>query len=146
MKKAELFSSRWALILSALGMAVGTGNIWRFPRIVAQNGGGSFLIPWIIFLFLWSIPLLMVEFAIGKETRKGTVGAFGKLLGEKYTWMGAFVGFLANVYTGNLFIAVLAGVGTGALLGALLAFMSMFRNPLRYFWARARGQRPTLPK
>ncbi len=93
MKKAELFSSRWALILAALGMAVGTGNIWRFPRIVAQNGGGSFLIPWIIFLFLWSIPLLMVEFAIGKETRKGTVGAFGKLLGESYTWMGAFVGF-----------------------------------------------------
>jgi len=93
MKKAEFFSSRWALILAALGMAVGTGNIWRFPRIAAQNGGGSFLIPWVIFLFLWSIPLLIIEFAIGKETRRGAVGAFGKLLGEKYTWMGAFVGF-----------------------------------------------------
>ena len=93
MKHAELFSSRWALILAALGIAVGTGNIWRFPRIAAQNGGGSFLIPWIIFLFLWSIPLLIIEFGIGKETRHGTVGAFGKLLGKKFTWMGAFVGF-----------------------------------------------------
>ncbi|MFQ5639684.1 MAG: sodium-dependent transporter [bacterium] len=93
MRQSEFFSSRWALILASIGMAVGTGNIWRFPRIVAQNGGGSFLIPWIIFLFLWSIPLLIVEFAIGKETRRGAVGAFGKLLGKKYTWMGAFVGF-----------------------------------------------------
>lgn len=93
MKQTEFFSSRWALILAALGMAVGTGNIWRFPRIVAQNGGGSFLIPWIIFLFLWSIPLLIIEFAMGKETRHGTVGAFGKFLGKKFTWMGAFVGF-----------------------------------------------------
>ncbi|TDI93955.1 MAG: hypothetical protein E2O77_01895, partial [Caldithrix sp.] len=43
MKQSEFFSSRWGLILAALGMAVGTGNIWRFPRIVAENGGGSFL-------------------------------------------------------------------------------------------------------
>jgi len=93
MKQSEFFSSRWGLILAALGMAVGTGNIWRFPRIVAQNGGGSFLIPWIIFLFLWSIPLLIIEFSLGKETRFGTVGAFGKFLGRKFTWMGAFVGF-----------------------------------------------------
>jgi len=93
MKQSEFFSSRWALILAALGMAVGTGNIWRFPRIVAQNGGGSFLIPWIIFLFLWSIPLLIIEFSLGKKTRFGTVGAFGKFLGKKFTWMGAFVGF-----------------------------------------------------
>ena len=93
MKQSEFFSSRWGLILAALGMAVGTGNIWRFPRIVAQNGGGSFLIPWIIFLFLWSIPLLIIEFSLGKKTRFGTVGAFGKFLGKKFTWMGAFVGF-----------------------------------------------------
>ena len=51
-----------------LGMAVGTGNIWRFPRIVATNGGGSFLFAWVIFLLLWSVPLILVEFAIGKAT------------------------------------------------------------------------------
>ncbi|MBD3290459.1 sodium-dependent transporter [candidate division KSB1 bacterium] len=93
MEKREVFSSRWALILAALGMAIGTGNIWRFPRILALNGGAAFLIPWIIFLFLWSIPLLMAELAIGKHTRLGPVGAFGKLIGKKYSWMGGFVGF-----------------------------------------------------
>lgn len=89
--KEETFSSRWALLVSILGIAVGTGNIWRFSRIVAQNGGGSFLIPWIIFLFIWSVPLIILEFTIGKYTRKGPVGAFIHLAGEKYAWMGAFV-------------------------------------------------------
>ena len=43
--KQEFFSSRWSLIIATIGIAVGTGNIWRFSRVVAQNGGGSFLIP-----------------------------------------------------------------------------------------------------
>lgn len=92
-KPTEMFSSRWALVLAALGMAIGTGNIWRFPRVAAENGGGAFLIPWLIFLFLWSIPLLMVEFSMGKSTRLGVIGAFGKALGMRYVWMGAFVAF-----------------------------------------------------
>ena len=90
-KSREVFSSRWTLVIAALGMAIGTGNLWRFPRIAAQNGGGAFLIPWLIFLLLWSIPLLMTEFAIGKSTRLGPAAAFGKLIGKKYTWMGCFV-------------------------------------------------------
>ena len=89
----ETFSSRWGLLLAALGMAVGTGNIWRFPRIAAQNGGGEFLLVWILFLFTWSIPLLIAEFAIGKHTRKGNIGAFGTLIGAKFGWMGGFVAF-----------------------------------------------------
>jgi NSS family neurotransmitter:Na+ symporter len=93
MEKKEYFSTRWALLLAALGMAIGTGNIWRFPRIAAQNGGAAFLIPWILFLFIWSIPLLITELTIGKSMRLGTVGAFGKLIGKRFTWMGGFVGF-----------------------------------------------------
>lgn len=89
--KEETFSSRWALLVSILGIAVGTGNIWRFSRIVAQNGGGSFLIPWIIFLFVWSVPLIILEFTIGKYTRKGPIGAFVHLAGERFAWMGAFM-------------------------------------------------------
>ena len=59
MGSKEMFSSRWAVVLVGLGMAVGTGNIWRFPRVVAENGGGAFLIAWLVFLFTWSIPLLI---------------------------------------------------------------------------------------
>ena len=75
-------------------MAVGTGNIWRFPRVAAANGGGSFLIPWVIFLFAWAIPLLLVEFALGKTTRRGPAGAVGTLIGERYNWLGVFVGLV----------------------------------------------------
>ncbi|REJ84400.1 MAG: sodium-dependent transporter [Acidobacteria bacterium] len=92
---ATFFTSRWGLMLAMLGMAVGTGNIWRFPRIVAGNGGGSFLVAWVVFLFLWSIPLILLEFALGKGLRRGTVGGISGLLGEKYAWMGAWIGWSA---------------------------------------------------
>jgi NSS family neurotransmitter:Na+ symporter len=89
--KQEFFSSRWTLIIATIGIAVGTGNIWRFSRIVAQNGGGSFLIPWVIFLLIWSVPLIIAEFAIGKYSRMGPVGALTKVAGNKFGWMGAWV-------------------------------------------------------
>jgi NSS family neurotransmitter:Na+ symporter len=96
MKQQEFFTSRWTLIIATLGIAVGTGNIWRFSRIVAQNGGGSFLIPWVIFLLLWSVPLIIAEFAIGKSTRFGPVGALSKTAGQKFGWMGAWIVFVST--------------------------------------------------
>jgi NSS family neurotransmitter:Na+ symporter len=78
----QRFSSRLGLLLSALGVAVGTGNIWRFPRIAAQSGGdtgaSAFLIAWLCFLFLWSIPLIIAEYASGRKHRSGVVGVFIK--------------------------------------------------------------------
>jgi len=94
--KQEFFSSRWALIIATIGIAVGTGNIWRFSRIVAQNGGGSFLIPWVIFLLIWSVPLIIAEFAIGKSSRMGPVGAMTKTAGKQFGWMGAWIVFVST--------------------------------------------------
>lgn len=84
------------MIISVIGIAVGTGNIWRFSRVVAQNGGGGFLIPWVFFLLAWSVPLIIAEFAIGKMTRKGPVGAMAILAGERFGWMGAFIAFVTT--------------------------------------------------
>ena len=96
---AQRFSSRLALVLSVLGIAVGTGNIWRFPRIVAQNGGedgaGGFLLAWLFFLLVWSIPLIIAEYALGQRGRMGVIGTFVRLSQGKLAWMGAFVGFVA---------------------------------------------------
>ena len=89
MKQEEFFSSRWSLIIATIGIAVGTGNIWRFPRVVAQNGGGSFLIPWVVFLLIWSVPLIIAEFGIGKSTRLAPIGAISIIAGKKFAWMGA---------------------------------------------------------
>ncbi len=96
MSENQRFSSRWGTMLVMLGMAVGTGNIWRFPRIAASNGGGSFLFAWAVFLLLWWVPLILVEFAMGRETRRGPVGAFARLLGRGSAWMGAWVAFTAT--------------------------------------------------
>lgn len=132
MSRVETFSSRWGLVIATLGMAVGTGNIWRFPRIAASNGGGSFLVAWVVFLFLWSIPLMIVEFATGKYARRGTVGAFVALGGRKMAWMGGFVALCAtaimfyySVVTGWCFrylaAALGGGLGDGAAAEALWA-------------------------
>ncbi|MEX0720718.1 MAG: sodium-dependent transporter [Balneolaceae bacterium] len=107
----ERFSSKLGLILSVLGIAIGTGNIWRFPRIAAQNGGeegaGAFLVAWLCFLILWSIPLMIAEYGMGRNGRKGIVGSFVELIGEKRGWLGAFVGFVATAIM--FYYSVVAG-------------------------------------
>lgn len=92
----ERFQTKLGFILAGLGMAVGAGNIWRFPRVATQNGGGPFILAWAVFLFLWSLPLLIIEFGMGRSSRKGLVGAFKEFAGEKLSWMGSFVAFVST--------------------------------------------------
>lgn len=103
----EQFATRWGILLAAIGMAVGTGNIWRFPRVAAANGGGAFLITWLVFMFAWSVPLVLIEFGLGKRTRRGPAGAIGHLIGAKYNWLGAFVGLCTCFIT--FYYSVVAG-------------------------------------
>lgn len=95
----QRFTSRLGLIVSVLGIAVGTGNIWRFPRIVAQNGGeggaGGFLVAWVVFLLIWSIPLIIAEYALGQRGRLGVIGTFSRLSHGRLAWMGACVAVVA---------------------------------------------------
>ncbi|MDX1429528.1 MAG: sodium-dependent transporter, partial [Rhodothermales bacterium] len=119
------FSSRLGLLLSVLGIAVGTGNIWRFPRIAAQNSGeegaGAFLLAWLIFLFAWSIPLIIAEYALGRKGRKGVIGTFIQTAGPRFAWMGAFVGFVATAIM--FYYSVVAG-------WCVYYFVKMTLNPL----------------
>ena len=121
----QRFTSRWGLILSAMGVAVGTGNIWRFPRIAAQSAGesgaGAFLIAWLIFLFLWSIPLIIAEYASGRKYRSGVVGVFLKGMGKKFAWIGSFVAIVPLVIT--FFYTVVVG-------WCIYYFVYMLFNPL----------------
>lgn len=149
MKQQEFFSSRWSLLIATIGIAVGTGNIWRFSRIVAQNGGGSFLIPWVIFLLIWSVPLIIAEFAIGKSTRMGPVGAVAKTAGTKFGWMGAFIVtvstaimFYYSVVTGwclRYFISAVSGdlFNTSDHLAYWTKFSSSYQPLLYHFISMA---------
>ncbi|MEX0980203.1 MAG: sodium-dependent transporter [Gemmatimonadota bacterium] len=121
--KSQVFSSRWGMLLAMMGMAVGTGNIWRFPRVAASNGGGSFLVAWVVFLLLWSVPLLILEFGMGKGSRFGPLGAFVRTLGPRFAWMGAWVAWTAT---------------------AIMFYYSVVMGwTIRFFWASLTGEIPT---
>ncbi len=121
----QRFGTRVGLLLSALGIAVGTGNIWRFPRIAAQSGGdegaGALILAWIVFLLLWSVPLIIAEYMIGRKYRFGVVGSFAKGMGRRFAWMGAFVAFVATAI--GFFYAVIVG-------WSLYYFFQMLLYPL----------------
>jgi NSS family neurotransmitter:Na+ symporter len=88
LSKPERFLSRVGFVAAAIGLAVGTGNIWRFPRMGTQYGGGVFFLVYVLALLLWSASLSMVEMAIGRATRMGPIGGFRDFLWGKYTWRG----------------------------------------------------------
>lgn len=77
MKKRGSFSSRWGFILACIGSAVGMGNIWMFPTRVSLYGGGSFIIPYFIFVVLIGSTGIIGEMSFGRATRSGPVDAFG---------------------------------------------------------------------
>ena len=92
MQKSEGFSSRIGFILAAAGSAVGLGNIWRFPYLAAQHGGGIFLLTYLILMLTFGYALLLSENAIGRMTGKGPIGSFRGLTADKgkgLRWIGA---------------------------------------------------------
>jgi len=107
MQQQEQWSGRLAIIIAAVSMAVGTGNIWRFPRVAAEWGGGAFLIAVTVALLIWAVPLLMCEFLMGSRSRLGNIGAFRDFMGRKNAWAG---GFMVAVTLGIMFYySVVAG-------------------------------------
>lgn len=80
-QKQEKFSTI-GYIAAALGMCIGTGNVWRFPRVCAANGGGAFILAWTIAMLIFAVPLLSTEMAIGKKTRLGCIGSFRNVGGK----------------------------------------------------------------
>lgn len=142
MKQPEFFSSRWALIIATIGIAVGTGNIWRFSRVVAQNGGGSFLVPWVIFLLLWSVPLIIAEFTIGKSTRYGPVGAISKIAGKRFGWMGTFIVFVSTAIM--FYYSVVTGWCLKYFLSAISGNLFKTQDHLKYWNDFSSGSEPII--
>ncbi|MBQ7631931.1 MAG: sodium-dependent transporter, partial [Paludibacteraceae bacterium] len=92
------FSSKIGLIMAAAGSAVGLGNIWKFPYIAGENGGGAFLIVYLLCVLLFGMPLLMTEFLIGKKSGRSAYGAFRELGGNNrwqwLSWLSMLTSFL----------------------------------------------------
>jgi len=86
MKERENFGSRLGFILVSAGCAIGLGNVWKFPYICAENGGGAFLIIYLAFLVLLGLPVLICEFAVGRASRKSIATAYDELEPEGTKW------------------------------------------------------------
>ncbi|MCG8472213.1 MAG: sodium-dependent transporter [Desulfobacterales bacterium] len=100
MKQRDQWGTRLGFILAAVGSAIGLGNIWRFPYMVYENGGGAFLIPYFVAVFTAGIPLLILEFGVGQKYAGSTPVTF-RALKEKWGWIGwwqVLVSFIIACY------------------------------------------------
>jgi sodium-dependent transporter len=107
--KREIFNSRNFFILAAIGSAVGLGNIWRFPYVAYSNGGGAFILPYLIALLSAGIPLLFFDYAIGHRYRGSAPLALRRLGGwtETLGWWQVMVCFMIAIY----YAAIVAWAG-----------------------------------
>jgi len=124
-----MWSSRWLFVLAAAGSAVGLGNIWKFPYIAGENGGGAFVLLYLVCVAFVGIPIMMAEVLIGREGRQSPINTMRKLTQQHHRspmwvligWAGVLAGFLILSY-----YVVIAGwalfyifeMASGALQGA----------------------------
>jgi NSS family neurotransmitter:Na+ symporter len=95
-EQRESWGTRGAFILAAIGSAVGLGNLWRFPYELYDHGGGAFLIPYIIAVFVIGVPMLILEFSLGHFTQRAAPDAFARSHRrlEFIGWWSIFLGFI----------------------------------------------------
>lgn len=119
--KSKSFASRWGFILASVGSAVGMANVWGFPNKMGSNGGGAFLLVYLLFVIIFGCVALPAEFAIGRRAGTGTLGAYenawatrGKTAGK----LGGLLGWLP--LAGSLCIALGYAVIVSYVLKALV--------------------------
>ena len=95
-KKKSSFSGSIGFVLAAAGSAVGLGNIWRFPYLAAKDGGGIFLLVYIVLAFTFGFVLLTTDIAIGRRTKKSALKAFGDVH-KKWKFLGLFTFFVPAI-------------------------------------------------
>lgn len=106
-RKHSKFSSRWGFVLSAVGSAVGMANVWGFPAKMGANGGGAFLLVYLLFIILFGTVGLSAEYAMGRRAKTGTLGAYQnawKSRNEKLGRAGGILGWLP--LAGSMCIAI----------------------------------------
>jgi len=109
MEKRERFASRLGFILISAGCSIGLGDVWRFPYITGQYGGGIFVLIYVIFIILLGLPIMSMELAVGRASQKSIATSFNVLekKGQKWHWMG-YAGIAGN-YILMMFYTTIAG-------------------------------------
>jgi len=112
--KREQWGSRAGFILAAVGSAIGLGNIWRFPYMAYENGGGAFFIPYLFAMITAGIPFMIMEFGMGQKYKGSAPRVFAKL-NKKYEWLGWF----------QISIVAIIGIYYVAVIGWAISYFSM---------------------
>jgi len=145
------WSSRFAFVLAATGSAVGLGNIWKFPYMAGENGGGAFVLLYLLCIALFGIPVMMSEVMLGRRGRRSPVNTMNALAIEENrssSWgllgvIGVLAGFLILSYYSVIAgwaLAYVVETGTGTFVGitnedAGIVFSNLISNPTRLlFW------------
>ena len=118
MKERETFASRLGFVLISAGCAIGLGNVWRFPYIVGQYGGAAFVLLYLVFLVIMGLPIMSMEFSVGRASRKSVAVSFHALepQGTKWHWYSWFG--MAGNYMLMMFYTTVAGWMLGETLPA----------------------------
>ncbi len=116
------WGSRLGFIMAAAGSAVGLGNIWKFPYVAGQNGGGAFLIAYVVIVFTLGVAVMLAEFVIGRAAQRNPVGAFALLKGGAWVWLG-YMGVIAGFVILSYY-SVVAGWTIGYIVKAATGLMA----------------------
>lgn len=141
--KREQWGSKIGFILAAAGSAIGLGNIWKFPYLAGENGGGAFVLVYLICIIVLGLPIMIAEIVIGRHTEKDPVGAFkiiaeGSKRWELVGYLGVATGFFILTYyctVGGWTIGYVVKSVTGAIMqmgdtkAAESAFAEFVQNP-----------------
>ncbi len=143
MKEREKFSSRLGFILISAGCAIGLGNVWRFPYVTGQYGGGAFVLIYLLFLLLLGLPIMVMEFSVGRASQLSAARSFHKLEPTGTKWhlygYGAMLGnyLLMAFYTtvGGWLIAYVYKMAKGEFVGVdssyiTSSFGTMLQSPI----------------
>src|SRR5690625_685463 len=108
MKLRETWGTRTGFLLAAVASAVGLGNIWRFPYIAGEYGGGAFLLVYLVCIFIIGLPTMIAEFSIGKKGQSDAVESFSKTAPAKPWIIGGWLGVITSFLIVS-FYAVIVG-------------------------------------
>ena len=146
--RRDSFGSRLGVVAAAAGSAVGLGNIWRFPYILGENGGGAFLIVYLVIMFTIGIPVMMSELVIGRRSQRNPVGAFRVLAPGKPWYLVGMMGIISAFMILAFYTAVagwtleylyqtiidgFSGKSTGELTAMFDSFRSESLRPALWF-------------
>ena len=107
--KRENFKSRLGFILISAGCAIGIGNVWKFPYVAGRNGGGIFVLFYLLFLVMVGAPALTMEFAVGRASRKSVLGCYQELEPKGSKWhLHGYAALFGN-YVIMMFYTTVAG-------------------------------------